>query len=205
MAGANVQTSEALEDVRAALIQFAERAVAALASLRQEARSTLRWLHDEQPHYWQAELRRGFDRVATTRAAYETCRMRTIAGHRSACIEEKVAAQRAQRRLEYVQQQIEVTKRWSIRADEQGNEFFSRLGPLERTLDEEIPAMLAVLERMLTAIEAYNSTAAAEPVDNASPAPVDLPFLEEKLIDSAPLGHEVTPPTGNPRPQEESP
>ncbi len=155
MSGAQVETTAALTDVRTALILFTERAQAALASMRQETRSTLRWLHDEQPHYWQHELRRSFDRVASARTEYETCRMRTVAGHRSACIEEKVAFQKAQRRLEHVQQQIEVTRRWGIQAADQANEFFGKIGPLERILDYDLPLMLAVLERMLTAIEAY--------------------------------------------------
>ncbi len=157
MSGARVHSTEALTDVRAALIQFADRARNALASLRQETRRTLRWLQDEQPQYWQNELRRSFDRVASARIAYETCRMRTIAGHRSACIEEKVAAQRAQRRLEYVQEQIDVTRRWGLQAADQSNEFFGKIGPLERTLDYELPLMIALIDRMLTAIEAYSA------------------------------------------------
>ncbi|MDX1970577.1 MAG: hypothetical protein SFV23_25630 [Planctomycetaceae bacterium] len=192
MSGAQVETTAALSDVRSALIVFAERAQAALASLRQETRSTLRWLHDEQPHYWQQELRRAYDRVASTRIEYETCRMRTVAGHRSACIEEKVAFQKAQRRLEYVQQQIEVTRRWGIQAADQANEFFGKIGPLERILDYDLPQMVAVLERMLTAIEAYASdvaepesvsvsaVAAQFPAAAVTPS-VDEPSQEEPL------------------------
>lgn len=171
MAGANVRTTASLSDVRNALIQFHERAGGALASIRQESLRTLRWLQDEQPQYWQSELRRGFDRVASARVSYETCRMRTVAGHRSACIEEKVALQRAQRRLEYVQQQIEVTRRWAQKAADEANEFFGRLGPLEHALEDDLPRMVASLERMLDAIEDYDSTSrqdAESTSDNAS-------------------------------------
>lgn len=157
MPEARVQDSAAMIDVRGALIQFAERADSALGSLRQEARRTLRWLQDEQPQYWQSELRKGYDRVSSCRISYETCRMRTVAGHRSACIEEKVALQKAQRRLEYVQQQIDVTRRVGLRSADQTNEFLGKLGPLERWLEYEIPQMVAVLDQMLLAIEAYQA------------------------------------------------
>lgn len=172
MPSARVESTEGLIDLRSALVQFGERTQGALSSLRQEARRTLRWLQDEQPQYWQAELRRAFDQVASTRIAYETCRMRTIAGHRSACIEEKVAQQRAQRRLEYVQQQIDVTRQWGLRAADQANEFFGKLGPLERAIDYDVPRMIALLEQLLAAIDAY--------VENLPP--------DETLPSRSPLG-----------------
>ncbi|MBI1345780.1 hypothetical protein GC163_05780 [bacterium] len=161
MPDARVQDSSVITEVRAALVQFAERADAALGSLRQEARRTLRWLQDEQPQYWQSELRRAYDRVSSCRISYETCRMRTVAGHRSACIEEKVAVQKAQRRLEYVQQQIDVTRRAGLRSADQTNEFLGKVGPLERWLEYEILQMMAVLDQMVLALEAYNSVSPA--------------------------------------------
>jgi len=169
MPEARVHDSAAITDVRAALVQFAERADSALGSLRQEARRTLRWLQDEQPQYWQTELRKGYDRVSSCRISYETCRMRTVAGHRSACIEEKVALQKAQRRLEYVQQQIDVTRRAGLRAADQTNEFLGKVGPLERWLEYEIPQMVNVLDQMLLAIEAYQSVSTSGHVSPESP------------------------------------
>lgn len=155
MPGANVGSAQALIEFRAALIQFQERAEAALGSLRQESQRTMRWLTQDQPHYWQTQLRRGFDHVAETRVALETCRMRTVAGHRSACIEEQVAHRKAKARLEYVQQQIDVVRRWGVKAGDETNEFLGKLGPLERSLDQELPQMIAALGHMVDAIEAY--------------------------------------------------
>lgn len=168
MPEARVQDTNVISDVRAALVQFAERADSALGSLRTEARRTLRWLQDEQPQYWQSELRKSFDRVSSCRIAYETCRMRTVAGHRSACIEEKVALQKAQRRLEYVQHQIDVTRRAGMNAADQTNEFLGKVGPLERWLEYEIPQMIAVLDQMVLSIEAYQSGTTSEPSSSNS-------------------------------------
>lgn len=171
MPSARVESTEGLIDLRSALVQFGERSQAALSSLRQEARRTLRWLQDEQPQYWQQELRKSFDRVASARIAYETCRMRTIAGHRSACIEEKVAQQRAQRRLEYVQQQMDVTRQWGQRAADQSNEFYGKLGPLERAIDYDVPRMIALLEQLLAAIDAYTGNVGKAEASADAPVP----------------------------------
>lgn len=155
MSGANVRASESLAEFRGGVIAFRERAQAALGSLRQESLKTLRWLEQDQPQYWQQQQRLGYDRVASARVAYETCRMRTVAGHRSACIEEQVALRRARARLEYVQQQLEVVRRWSHQAGDQVNEFFGKLNPLERMLEDDVLQMIALLERMILSIEAY--------------------------------------------------
>jgi len=155
MSGARVQSSEVLVALRGGIVAFRERALAAIGSLRQETQRTIRWLEQEQPHYWQHQERIGYDHVASCRVAYETCRLRTIAKHRSACIEEQVALRRAKARMEHVQQQIEVVRRWSIQAADQSNEFFGKLNPLERMLEHDVVQMIAALESMVLSIEAY--------------------------------------------------
>jgi hypothetical protein len=157
MSRARVQSTEALVALRGGIVAFRERALAAIGSLRQETQRTIRWLEQEQPHYWQHQERIGYDRVASCRVAYDTCRLRTVAKHRSACIEEQVALRRAKARMEYVQQQVEVVRRWSIQAADQANEFFGKLNPLERMLEHDVVQMIAALESMVLSIEAYSA------------------------------------------------
>ncbi len=159
MPSARVTSIDALVAFRAAVVAFLERGPAALGSLRQETHRTMMWLEQEQPRYWQEELRRGYDRVASARTALDTCRMRTVAGHRSACIEEQVALRKAKARVEYCQQQVEVTRRWAIRAREEADEFLGKMAPLDRSFQQEVPNMVAILERMILAIEAYQDVA----------------------------------------------
>jgi hypothetical protein len=161
MVGARVTSLEALVEFRAALATFLERARSAVGSLRQETHRTLLWLEQEQPRYWAEEVRRAFDRVAAARGAYDACRLRTVAGHRSACIEEQQALRKAQRRVEYCQSQVDVVRRWSQTARDQGDEFFGKIGPLERMLEHEVPLMIALMERMIDSIEAYVAVGAA--------------------------------------------
>lgn len=202
MSEAKVRSIDALVQFRAAVAAFQERALAALGSLRQETLRTLLWLEQEQPRYWAEQVRRGYDRVAETRTSYESCRLRTVAGHRSACLEELQALRKAQRRLAYCQEQLEIMRRWSQRARDQADEFFGQIGPLERSLDQDLPRLLATLEQMLLALEAYLSietagsfsaldsditakhigleVSASNPVDAAitAQAPVDLTAVD---------------------------
>lgn len=162
MSAVNVTELDALVAFRAALIVFAERAESALGSLRQECRRTLMWLEQERPRYWQEQLRRGYDKIGTARAAYDACRMRTVAGHRSACLEEQMVLRKSQARVAYCQEQEIATRRATFRAQEQAEEFVGQLGPLERTLEHDLPQMIGALERMVLAIEAYHAVAPAE-------------------------------------------
>jgi len=152
---ANVQSVDALHDVRLALVAFGERTGSAMGELRSKIDRTIAWLEQDRPLYWRDQERRAYDSVATTRIAYETCRLRTVGGRHSECIEEKIAHQRAKARLEYCKQKIEVVRRWNIEASRQVDEYRGRAAPLQRLVDEELPNMVAMLSRMIDALEAY--------------------------------------------------
>lgn len=160
---ANVQSIDALRDTRLALIAFGERTDAALADLRSKIDRTLAWLEQDRPLYWREQERRAYDLVASTRIAYETCRMRTVGGRHSECIEEKVAHQRAKARLEHCQRKIEIVRRWNAEAGRQADEFRGRVGPLKRTLEDDLPNLVALVTRMIDSLEAYADVRPEEP------------------------------------------
>ena len=152
---ANVQSLDALRDVRLALILFQERAVSALGSLRTKIDRTRGWLEQDRPLYWRDQERKAYDSVASTRVAFDLCRLRTVGGRHPECIEEKVAFQRAKARLEFCQHKVEVVRRVAVEVGQQSDDYRGRTGLLQRLLDEDIPNVLAMLSRMIGAIEAY--------------------------------------------------
>ena len=152
---ANVQSLDALRDVRLALILFQERAVSAMGSLRTKIDRTRAWLEQDRPLYWRDQERKAYDGVASCRVAYDTCRLRTVGGRHPECIEEKVALQRAKARLEFCQQKVDVVRRVNVDVGQQIDDYRGRTGLLQRLLDEDVPKVLAMLSRMIDAIEAY--------------------------------------------------
>lgn len=177
MPSARVTSVDAIVAFRAAVVSFLDRGPAALGSLRQETHRTMMWLEQEQPRYWQEQLRRGYDKIASARSNLDACRMKTIAGHRSACIEEQVALRKAKARVDYCLEQVDVTRRWALRAREEADEFLGKIAPLDRALQQDVPTMIAVLERMILAIEAYQdlmqdneSTAPTESAESTAPS-----------------------------------
>ena len=152
---ANVRSLDALRDLRVTLIGFAERVDLALGDLRSRIERTLSWLEHDCPLYWRDQERRAYDAVASARVAYETCRLRTVGGRHSECIEERQALQRARTRLEFCQNQCERVRRWTIEARRQVDDYRGRSGPLQRRVEDDVPLLVATLSRMIHALEGY--------------------------------------------------
>lgn len=161
MHGANVHTVDAIKDVRAALIKFQERATTAMGELRQKIDRTLAWLELDRPNYWKDQERRAYDLVASTRVALETCRLRTVAGRRSECIEEKKEFERAKHRMEVVREKQRIVQKWMVQSGREANEYRARTSTFQRSLENDVPLMIAQLGRMIEAIEGYSETTSA--------------------------------------------
>lgn len=159
MPSAHVQSISVLRDFRAAARVFLEEAEGSLQMIHAELQRAFEWIEHDRPAYWQSQLRRGFDQVSQARAALETCLLRTVADHRPSCIEEKQALAAAKRRLDHCREQIERVKAWNIRLHHDANEFRGRMSALRRVLDQDVPRLIALLERTLTILEEYAEVA----------------------------------------------
>lgn len=175
--GSSVQLLDAdvLTDFRAALATFEDEAQAVLDSVSAKANATQRWLDEEAPLYWANSSRKASDSIASARIALEMCRLRTVAGHRSSCIEEKKALARAKDREEFCQTQRAKVRSASVDLRHEVDEMLGRLAQLQRWLDGDLPKLQARLHRTAKAVEAYASTppvrAATQPVAPANPEP----------------------------------
>ncbi len=195
---ANVHSLDALKDVRLALLACGERTSSALGELRSKIDRTLAWLQQDRPMYWQEQERRAYDGVASARIAFETCRMRTVGGRHSECIEEKISFQRAKVRLEFCKHKIDIVRKWTIEAGRQADEYRGRSSPLQRRIDDELPNVVAMVSRMIDALEAYADihTADAEvpPVSLGSTDDAHEPYViaEPPKYDSSKVGEQPT-------------
>lgn len=153
--GARVSSVEAVARFYAAVRVFQDEAEHALLTLDQQVAKVLAWYDYDFPHYWKEQVRKSFDEVARARAAYETCRMRTVAGHRSTCYEEKEALAAAKRRLEYVQDKVEVVARWAGRLHKVIDEFRAQSGRFRQYVEGDVEKSALLLQRMLTSLESY--------------------------------------------------
>lgn len=157
---ANVRSIAALRDFRVSLIRYMEEVSLALQSMSMELQKSFEWVEHDRPHYWNGQLKRSFDLLAQTRSSFESCRLRTVAGHRPACLEEKQAYTRAKQRLQDCQDQMKAVKQVSNRLHHDADEFRGRLAGLQAIVDLELPKAIAMLEQTIGILESYAEIAA---------------------------------------------
>ncbi|HEX4071436.1 MAG TPA: hypothetical protein VHX68_09710 [Planctomycetaceae bacterium] len=155
---ANVRSLDAIRQFRPAVVRFEDDVMAALTGLRTELNRTMQWLDHDCPAHWQNQIRLGFDHVNEARTQLSRKQMMTIGGRHPDCIEEKKALVRTKQQLETAQEKLKLCRQWSIKAHRAADEYQSRLGRAEQAILQGIPRMMAILERVVMALEQYTAT-----------------------------------------------
>lgn len=152
---ANITSVDAVNQFRVVLRSQQERASETVATYIRELQRVVEWFEQDLAFLWKQELRKRYDEVAETRTAYETCKLRTIAGQRSACYDEKKAYERARHRLQEGERKVEAVKNWRINYAQQAEECRGRLGKFQNLLDQDVEKSIALLERTVISLEKY--------------------------------------------------
>ena len=163
---AHVLSIPAVRDFQAVLRKFRQELALSCEMLTTEIQRAIAWVEYDRPTYWTVQTRKAFDSVADTRTKLNTCLLRTVAGRRPSCIEERQAYEQARRRLQHCQEQVRRVQQWALKIHRESDEFRGRMARVRRLLDSDLPQMDALLERTLTALEGYAEIAAPAPADD---------------------------------------
>jgi len=156
MTSASVKSIDSIREFRTALIVFMQRVTDAVETMKEQVFHASAWIENDRPRYWHQQELTAFDGVSQARIALETGRMRKeVADFRPSLIEEKQALRKAKERLAYCQEKVREVKSITIRVRHEADEFQGRMTQLERLLETDLPGMIAVLDQMLRALEAY--------------------------------------------------
>ncbi len=170
---AKVTSIDAIVSFRGALRTFEADAAQALLTLDEQARRALHWIDNEAPAYWRMEIRRCSDLVARRRGELETCRMRTVAGQRAACLEELEAYRAAQRKHREAEEKLEIARQWAIRIRQELDDYRGRTMILRTALERDLPLTFALIDRTIAALDAYvERTSESKSDGTESPAPL---------------------------------
>src|SRR5215212_8914118 len=105
MAGAKVESLDALKTFRLALVKFADGINVAIGDAESEMQRTLTWLEVEQNTYWQGQIRKRQEALAK---ALDALRQKTIfkdaTGRVQSAVDEQKVVNLCRRRLEVANQ-----------------------------------------------------------------------------------------------------
>lgn len=166
MAEADVRSIEALEDLRAALVQFRGAAQEVLHLAEQEARQTLEWLAERRAD-WQREVERRTEAARQAQGELARCR---ASGYRDPktrrvyvpdCSAYEHALATAATRLREAQTGLVNVQRWQRAVEEAAAEYRRQAQRLSAMLEGDVPKATAFLSRKVADLRAYVAGGAA--------------------------------------------
>ena len=209
---AKVTSIDAVEKQVAALETFKEETTAALDSLELEVRRALDWILHDRKDFWQHEVRRGWERVAEARAELERkMTYHSMGDYQPACRDEKLALEKARRRLRAAEEKVEVVGHWARTIEQEVTEFRGAANQFAGWLQADLPQALAHLKHLAGALESYMAVKlppesaapkAASPHPTEGGGPTDRqtppgPRTPEVGSDKTPSGSPAEPPLGS--------
>src|SRR4051812_17891102 len=155
MTTANVTSTDALNNVKTALVQFCADVESALVAMDLEARRPVEWIEQDRSRYWPQQARRASDLVQEARQALARCEIRVSSADRPSCYDEKKALDKAKRRLELAEEKARVVRRWATEMHKATADFAIQVARLRSYLETDVTKAIVAAERMATALDQY--------------------------------------------------
>jgi hypothetical protein len=151
----DVSSIDVLRDFRAQLCRFGEDCKNGLAAAEMEISRMVDWLTNDRRLYWQAEIRRRQENLSQAKADMHRKRTSQMFGQDASLAEQRENLRVAKFRLEEAEEKLEHVRRWAQPLQQAIMEYRGQSRPLADMLDSEHENNLALLDRMITALEEY--------------------------------------------------
>jgi hypothetical protein len=152
---AEVHSIEALKDLRVAMALFADDVLGALGGVDMEVRRTVQWLQHDRKAYWQEQIKRRREQVSSAQAEVFRRKLAKTADYTPAYSEQKELLRRAEASLRDAEMRAEFVKKWEPALQQAVLEYHASTRRIKDLAAGDVPRALAVLERMVDALEAY--------------------------------------------------
>ena len=157
---ADVKSIDTLAFMKAAFASFAHESGQAISECEMQGQRAVDWICVDQAGYWKAEVRRMTELVNKAVKDLEYCKaFKKVGNNQPSCVEEKKALEKAKQRLARAEQKAEAVRRWTPIVQQQFRETCVRLVRFREVVDVDCPRSMALLEKMLKALDAYRQVA----------------------------------------------
>ena len=160
---ARVTSLEALENFRAKLIVYREKASRVLDEVGDDVTKTRLWLQTDRPLFWEAEMRRRTRKLEQAQQEFFSAQ---LSGLRDASIVQQDAVRKARNALREGDEKVRLVKQWNRQFDQRVETLARHVEKLRQVLDKDLPlavAHLAETEKTLAAYAELSPTRAATP------------------------------------------
>jgi hypothetical protein len=189
---AEVHSIDALKDFRVALALYGEDTLAALGAVEAEVRRTTLWLQQDRPYYWQEQIKRRREQVASARAELFRRQLQKTPEHSPSMIEQKENLRRAQASLDDAEKRLALTRKWQPAFQHAVLEYHGSIQRIKDLAAADVPRATTLLTRLIDALEAYLQLAPPSgaslseiTVAAAAKAPTEFETIAYKMMDEA--------------------
>jgi len=152
---AEVHSIDALKDFRTALALYSEDTLSALGAVEAEVRRTGQWLQQERPYYWQEQIKRRREQVASAKAEVFRRRLQKTPDYSPSLSEPMEILRRAEASLQDAEKRLLQVRKWQPLFHQAVLEYHGSIQRIKDLAASDVPRALTVLTRMIDALEAY--------------------------------------------------
>lgn len=152
---ADVRSIDALRELRIALATFAEEVQAALGAVDMEIKRTVRWVQHDRRAYWLEQVKRRRERVAMAQAEVFRRKLAKTDDYSPAMSEQKELLRKAEAGLRDAETRLGLVKKWEPSLQQAVLEYHATTRRIGHHAGGEVPRAIAVLGRLIDALEAY--------------------------------------------------
>ncbi len=197
---AEVHSIDALKDFRTALALYSDDTLSALGAVEAEVRRTGQWLQQDRPYYWQEQIKRRREQVASAKAEVFRRRLQKTPENSSSLSEPMEILRRAEASLQDAEKRLLQVRKWQPLFHQAVLEYHGSIQRIKDLAASDVPRAVTALTRMIDALEAYlrvappsglgRETSPAQPQSQAMPtartSPVEFDAIAIKVIDDEP-------------------
>jgi hypothetical protein len=152
---ARVSSIDTLEQFRADLIQYVEKARVALEDAAGEVRRTRTWLESDRLQHWGREMKKRKKLLDQAEQELYSAKLTSPqAGHAL----QKMAVQRAEQRLKEAEEKMRVLGHWRKQFENRAGSLLRQLEPLQARVGAQLPQGVHALTEIIRALQAYAGT-----------------------------------------------
>ena len=187
---ASVRSIKALKDFRVVLSLYGDDTLGALGGIEAEVRRTIHWLHNDRPYYWQDQIKRRREAVASAKAELFRRKLQKTADNSPAMSEQKEKLRRADLALQDAERRLIMVRKWQPMFQQAVLEYKASVRRIRDLAAGDVPRAVNVLSRIIDALEAYvRESPPTSPTitgETSTAAPPEFEKLALKTIDEEP-------------------
>jgi len=169
---AKVTSLEAIEDFRARLIVYRDKAARVLDEVGDAVTRTRLWLESDRPAHWQNQIKQ---RTRELEQAQQELFSAQLSGLRDASYAQQAAVQKCRRAIRDAEERVKLVKQWERQFDQRVQTPARQVEKLRHILSNDLGQAVLWLNEVTKTLTDYSELAPPGSSATNSPAPIESP------------------------------